>query len=68
MFEMIVVYTVGTLLGIWFGYKSGVVMGSQVMLDGLVKTGFVLYSEDEKGEITLLRPTLKNLQEKQELK
>ena len=66
MFEMLFVYAVGTVLGIWFGYKSGVLTGSQVMLDGLVKTGFILYSKDaDSGEITLLKPTIENLQENQ---
>lgn len=65
MVELIVVYAIGTLLGIWFGYKSGIVKGASTMLDGLIDNEMVLVSTKANGEVVIIKPTIENIQRNQ---
>jgi hypothetical protein len=49
-------YAVGTVIGVWIGFKSGIRHGSGVTIDALMETGFLKYKKDSEGEITLLKP------------
>lgn len=65
MFELFIVYCIGTLLGIWFGFKAGAISGAKIMLDGLINQAYILHRTDSDGEVVLMKPTLENLQQNQ---
>jgi len=52
----IVAYVIGTLLGIWFGYKSGVKTGADLMMETLMQSKFLLYKRKSDGEIEIIKP------------
>ena len=61
-----VVYTVGTIFGIWFGFKSGVKKGADVTLDMLMVGKFLLYKRHQNGDIEFLKPhEVENYQQNQ---
>lgn len=55
MTSMIICYIVGTLLGLWMGYSSGIKQGAQTTIDALIATNFLRYRKRPNGEIEILQ-------------
>lgn len=55
MLEIIVCYTVGTLIGCLIGYKTGIVKGIDITLDSLVRNKFLRTRKTIQGEIEILK-------------
>lgn len=49
-------YAVGTVLGIWFGYKHGVKQGADATLELLMSSKFLLYKRQRNGDIEFIKP------------
>jgi len=54
--EVIVGYVVGTLIGLWIGFKSGVMRGTEGTIDMLMKGKFLLYKKGKDGETVFIQP------------
>lgn len=48
-------YIIGTLLGLHWGFKSGVRLGSENTLDALMEKGFLKYKRGKEGIIEFIK-------------
>ena len=48
-------YIIGTLLGLHWGFKSGVRLGSENTIDALMQKGFLKYKETAEGIIEFIK-------------
>ena len=49
-------YTVGTVVGIWMGFKYGVKKGADVTIETLMIAKFLLFKRHPDGEVEFIRP------------
>jgi hypothetical protein len=52
---IILPYIIGTLIGLYFGFKSGVRTGSENTIDALMQRGFLKYKETAEGLIEFIK-------------
>lgn len=50
-----VAYAVGTIVGLYMGRRWGIKIGSTLTFDLFVRLGYVKYTTNERGEVTLLK-------------
>jgi|TARA_Y100000389_G_C17340868_1_gene453249 hypothetical protein len=55
-YTILVPYVVGTLFGLWIGFKAGVLKGTTATIDMLMISKFLLYKKLEDGEIMFIKP------------
>lgn len=51
-----VAYVVGTVFGLWVGFKSGVRKGADVTIETLMIAKFLLFKRHPNGEVEFIRP------------
>ena len=49
-------YIVGTVFGLWVGFKYGVKKGADVTIETLMIAKFLLFKRHPDGEIEFIRP------------
>lgn len=54
--EIFIAYLVGTLIGLWMGFKTGVLKGTEGTIDMLMKGKFLLYKKGKDGETVFIQP------------
>jgi hypothetical protein len=52
---ILISYTVGTIIGIWFGFKFGVKTGADMSISMLMAEGYLKYKKLKDGEIEFLK-------------
>jgi|TARA_R110000803_G_scaffold42597_5_gene91292 hypothetical protein len=52
---ILIPYIIGTLIGLHFGFKSGVRLGSENTIDALMQKGFLKYKETAEGIIEFIK-------------
>jgi hypothetical protein len=67
MLELLVSYAVGTVFGLWIGYKSGMLNGVEITMKSLIDQKFLLHRTNSDGEIVLIRPREEETLTNQEL-
>lgn len=49
-------YVVGTVFGLWVGFKYGVKKGADVTIETLMIAKFLLFKRHPDGEVEFIRP------------
>ena len=52
---ILIPYAVGTIIGIWFGFKFGVKKGADLSISMLMAEGYLRYKKLKDGEIEFLK-------------
>lgn len=48
-------YIIGTLLGLHWGFRSGVRLGSETTIDALMEKGFLKFNRSKEGIIEFIK-------------
>ena len=51
---LLIAYTVGTIFGLWVGFKIEANRIVEMTIDSLIAQGFLKTREDEKGEVEII--------------
>lgn len=54
-YSVLVPYLVGTIVGVWMGFKFGVKKGADLSISMLMAEGFLKYKKLKNGEIEFVK-------------